>query len=125
MPVRPTSEPMSSPVSVNCQVISLVGVDQNARYFRPRKFDGRQLAAREHLPHLRPRQEYVLLLVVRARLRRCHRATRSAPERVLEEQRLDVTLGRLERGEEARRVARALLVHDDSRAPADADTTAR
>src|SRR5919199_3800824 len=71
MPVRPTRAPISNPVSVNCQVTRLPrapAFDQDLGHLRPRELDRRKLACREHLPHLRPGEEHVLLRVVRARL---------------------------------------------------------
>src|SRR5262245_23456142 len=87
IPVIPTRTPISRPVRTNCQVMSLraVGLDQNLRDLGPRKLDGRHLAVPEHLAHLRPGEEHVALLGVRARLRAGHRTAGAAPERVLEE----------------------------------------
>ena len=87
-----------------------VRLDQHLRDLGTRELDRRQLAGREHLAHLRPAQEDVILRRVRARLRARHRPARLAPERVLEEHRLDVELVRLELVEDQLRVVRAVVV---------------
>src|SRR5204863_3165206 len=56
--------------------------------------------------------EDVVVAAVRAGLRRGHRAADLAPERVLEEHRLDPELVRLELIEDALRVVRAVVVAD-------------
>ena len=66
--------------------------------------------ASEHLSHLRAREEDVVVSAVRAGLRRGHRTARLAPERVLEEHRLDVELVRLELVEDQLRVVGAVVV---------------
>src|SRR5581483_10515194 len=72
----------------------------------------RQLTRREQLTHLRPRQRHAVLVPVRARLRRRHLAADLAPERVLEEHRLDVELVRLELVEDELRVVGAVVAPD-------------
>ena len=62
----------------------------------------RQLALREELAHLGAREEDVVVAPVRAGLRRRHLAADLAPERVLEEHRLDVELVQLEVVEDRR-----------------------
>src|SRR5436190_17597307 len=91
---------------------SSVRVYEHFGDFGPRELDRGQLTVAEHLPHLRAGQEHVLLLVMRTRLRGRHRPARSAPERVLEEHRLDVELVRLELVEDELRVVRAVVVAD-------------
>ena len=92
-----------------------VCVDQHLCDLGTRELDRRQLARGQHLAHLRPAQEDVILRRVRARLRARHRPARLAPERVLEEHRLDVELVRLELVEDQLRVVRAVVVADARR----------
>src|SRR5438552_1681517 len=61
---------------------------------------------------------------VRARLRRRHRTARLAPERVLEEHRLDVELVRLELVEDQLRVVGAVVVADAGMVAADDEVRA-
>src|SRR6266566_5170633 len=117
IPVRPTRPPISSPVSVNCQVIfdwalAAVGRDQHLCDLGPRELDRRQLARRKQLPHLRAGEEDVIVSSVWAGLGRGHLAADLAPERVLEEHRLDIELVRLEVVEDQLRVIRAVVVAD-------------
>src|ERR1044071_7488257 len=58
----------------------------------PRELDRRQLSRAEQLAHLRARECDVLARVVRAGLRRGHRAARAAVEGVVEEERRDAQL---------------------------------
>src|SRR5215217_3697106 len=97
-----------------------VRLDQDLRDLRPRELLRRQLALGEELAHLRPREEDAVVGAVRARLRRRHLAARPAPERVLEEHRLDPELVRLELVEDELRVVRA-VVRPDARVVAPDD----
>ena len=63
----------------------------------------------EHLPHLRSREEHAVVRAVRARLRARHRPAHVAEERVLEEQRRDAELLRLELIEDQLRVVGAVV----------------
>src|SRR4029453_2371817 len=66
----------SSPVKA-----SPVGLDQDLRDLRPRKLNRRQLAPTQHLPHLRPGEEDVVVTAVRAGFWRHHRAADPARDR--------------------------------------------
>src|SRR5256886_2447703 len=91
MPVIPTRAPIRKPLSVNCQVTDSgrwpICSDQHFGDLGPRELDRRQFARGEQLPHLRPREEDVVVPAVRARLRRRHLPADAAVERVLEEHR--------------------------------------
>ena len=101
-----------------------VRVDQHLRDLGPRELDRRHLALAEHLAHLRPRQEHAVVRPVRARLRARHRPADVAPERVLEEHRLDVELVRRELVEDELRVVRAVVVADAGVVAADDEVRA-
>src|SRR4030095_2086095 len=87
----------SSPVKA-----SPVGLDQDLRDLRPRKLNRRQLAPTQHLPHLRPGEEDVVVTAVRAGFWRHHRAADAAEDGVLEEHRLDVELVRVDNSDSKR-----------------------
>src|SRR3954447_7436169 len=74
------------------RLILAVCLDQHLCYLRPGELDRRQLSCGQHLAHLRAAEEDVILRLVRARLRARHGAALAAPERVLEEHRLDIQL---------------------------------
>src|ERR1044071_6517663 len=71
-------------------------LNQNPRDLGPRELDRRKLPRAEQLAHLRARERDVLARVVRAGLRRGHRAARAAVEGVVEEERRDAQLFRPE-----------------------------
>src|SRR5262245_9672917 len=84
-PDSPVNQRQKPGWSIIC-VFLLVCVDQDRSDLVPRELVGRLLAGLEHLPHLRPREEQMRLLGVRAGLRRAHPLALVTPERVLEEQ---------------------------------------
>src|SRR5829696_4601547 len=86
-PVNHSVKPFSSAIA-----FLFVGVDQDLSHLGAAEFLGRQLAVAEHLPHLGPAQEDVLLGAVRAGLAGRHAFALVAPEGVLEEERLDAEL---------------------------------
>src|SRR5947208_2388095 len=69
MPVNPTRAPMKRPVIVNCHVmpvsfrkrLGLVRLDEDLGHLRARELGRRELALRQHLAHLGPRQENVVV----------------------------------------------------------------
>src|ERR1700750_1478825 len=67
-PVNHRQKPFSSDISF--LLLVCVGVDQDLGNLFPRELRRRLLALAEHLAHLRPREEQVRLLRVRAGLRR-------------------------------------------------------
>src|SRR4029453_5964601 len=79
----------SSPVKA-----SPVGLDQDLRDLRRRELDRGQLAPTQHLSHLRPGEEDVVVAAMRTGLRRHPRAADAAEDGVLEEHRLHVELVR-------------------------------
>src|SRR5206468_6909320 len=103
IPVMPTRIPTRRPARANCQVTACgpdpsvaICLDQNLCNLGTRELDRREVPGRKQLAHLRAAQEDVVLGGMRARLRARHRPAGLAPERVLEEHRLDVELVRLE-----------------------------
>src|SRR3982750_2086526 len=92
--------------------LAAIRLDQNLGDLGPGELLRRQLALPEHLPHLGAREEDMVVRTVRARLRRGHRTALLAPERVLEEHRLDVELVRLELVEDQLRVVRPVVDPD-------------
>src|SRR5581483_9095053 len=138
MPVIPTRAPISRPVRTNCQVKgatasvpdpwsgadSLVRLDQHLGHLGTGELDRGQLAVAEHLAHLRPGQEDVVVGRVRAGLRAGHRPAPLAPEGVLEEHRLDVELVRLELVEDQLRVVGAVVAADAGVVAADDEVRA-
>src|SRR5215210_81361 len=113
-PVNQSVKPFSSAIA-----FLFVGVDQDLSHLGAAEFLGRQLAVAEHLPHLGAAQEDVLLLSVRAGLARRHALAPVAPERVLEEQRLDAELVDVDFVEDLLRVIGPVVVADAGVVPAD------
>src|SRR5215213_2326146 len=90
----------------------LLGLNQDSCDLGPRELDGRELARAEQLAHARARERDVLARVVRAGLRRGHRAARAAVESVVEEERRDAQLFGLELVEDVVRVVGAVVTAD-------------
>src|SRR5581483_5001287 len=112
------------PVSERVIVSLAICLDQHLRHLGTGELRRRQLAVRQHLAHLRAREEDVVVAAVRARLRRRHLPAYLAPEGVLEEHRLDVELVRLELVEDQLRVVRAVVAADARMVAADDEVRA-
>src|SRR6476659_3130887 len=125
IPVMPTRRPGQHELPGHgAPVLLPVRVDEDLRDLGPGELDGRHVTVAEHLTNLRPREEHAILRPVRARLRARHRAAYVAPERVLEEHRLDVELMRFELVEDELRVVRAVVVADSRVVAADDEVRA-
>src|SRR5919204_1962149 len=106
-PVNQRQNPFCS--AIRGRLLS-IRVDQDLSDLVPAELVRRLFASREHLPHLRTRQDEARLVVVRARLVRRHPLAGTAPEGVLEEQRLDPQLGDVDVIEDPLRVVGAVVV---------------
>src|SRR6266542_1642642 len=108
-PVNQRVKPFSSAI---CLLLLCVFVDQDLSHLGAAELLRRLLAVAEHLPHLRPAQEDVFLLAVRAGLARRHALALVAPEGVLEEEGLDAELVDVQLVEDLLRVIGAVVVAD-------------
>src|SRR3954447_11353546 len=106
-PVNQSVKPLSSAIA-----FLFVGVDQDLSHLRAAELLRRKLTVAEHLPDLRAAQEDVVLLAVRTGLARPHALALVAPERVLEEERLDAELVDVDFVEDLLRVVGAVVVTD-------------
>src|SRR5215218_8171294 len=121
-PESPVSHRTNPRPSFNSRLITLLSsarrarrplrVNQNPCDLGPRELDGRKLPGAEQLAHACARERNVLARVVRAGLGRGHRAARAAVERVVEEERRDAQLFRLELVEDVVRVVGAVVTAD-------------
>src|SRR5262245_41800 len=106
------------------RVLAAVGLDQDLGDLGTRELLRWELARRKQLAHLGAREEDVIVASVRAGLRRRHLAADLAPERVLEEHRLDVELVRLELVEDELGVVGAVVAADSRVVSADDEVRA-
>src|SRR5207237_1113961 len=89
-----------------------LGGDEDARHFRARELVRRLDALREELAHLRAGERDTVVGAVRAGLARSHALAALAVEAVLEEQRRDAELLRVELIEDQMRVVRPVVIPD-------------
>src|SRR3954467_6344035 len=106
-PVNQRVKPLSSAIS-----FFLVCVDQDLSHLGAAELLRRLFAVTEHLAHLGPTQEDVVLLAVWAGLARGHSLALVAPEGVLEEEGLDAELVDVEVVEDLLRVVGPVVVAD-------------
>src|SRR5436309_10766453 len=86
--------------------------DQDVGDLGPRELDRRTISRAEHLADLRPGKDHTVVFVVRTGLRRTHPLALQTEERVLELQRRDAQLFRLELLEDTLRVVGAVVAAD-------------
>src|SRR5438045_3845731 len=84
--------------------------NQHFGNFGPRELGRWYLTSTQHLAHLRPAQNDMMLAIMRAGLLRCHRVTNLAEEGMIEKDGCDIQFRRIELGKDVLRIISAVVV---------------